>query len=658
MVRCRRTWQRRTHPKADGVEPLRLPTVTWAAHPAILSERRAQRAAALCGKQRWYRGDAPSPLHRAGVLCFWWPSAKERVLSMRMTRMMLKTQRHVGGEAELPSHQLILRAGLARRVAAGIYSLSPLAWRAVRRIEAVVREDMERIGGQELLLPVTQPAELWEESGRYQAIGPELARLRDRNAHPLVLAMTHEEAVTDLARSVITSYRQLPQMVFQFQTKFRDEPRPRGGLVRLREFLMNDAYSFHATQEDFDAYYERVVAAYLAIFRRLELPVLVVEADTGIMGGRIAHEFMLLAEGGEDTLLVCPHGDYAANQEVANTARPEAGEAGADEPLRELYTPGASSIAALCEAAGCAAASTLKAVYYVAGETLVLALIRGDLDVNDIKLRNLLGSEVRPLTGEEAQMRGLATGYAGPVGLRVTGPVRLVADESVRTAGALIAGANRPDYHLAGVRYGRDFTADTTGDIALVVAGDPCPRCGAPLETRRGIEAANTFKLGSNYGAKMGARFLDENGVSHPMLMGCYGIGITRLLACLIEQHHDDDGIIWPRTVAPYTVHLLCAGSDPAAVEAADALYTALDTERTLYDDRAASAGVKLKDADLLGMPLRITISTRSLAAGGAELRLRRDGATTIVPLEEVPSRARALLTATSAVPAAASGLA
>ena len=562
---------------------------------------------------------------------------------MRMSQMMLRTQRQAPAEAELPSHRLIVRAGLARRLAAGIYSLTPLAYRAIRRIEAIVREEMERIGGQELLLPVVQPAELWRESGRYQAIGSELARFDDAGGRAMVLAMTHEESVTDLARSVITSYRQLPQLVFQIQTKFRDEPRPRGGLIRLREFLMKDGYSFHASQADLDATYEQIVAAYEAIFRRVGLPVLMVGADVGIMGGYESHEFMLLADGGEDTLLVCPDCGYAANQEVA-VARREPVAQGEAAPLRRLHTPGATTIAALCEAAGCTADQTLKAVFYTTGERLALALIRGDREVNDTKLRNLLGVKaVRMLTPEEAAAHGLVTGYAGPVGLTLAEPMTLVADGSVVGATNLIVGANEPDYHLAGVSYGRDFSADLTGDIATVTAGDRCATCGGTLETRRGIEAANTFKLGWKYSETMRATFRDENGETQPLVMGCYGLGITRLLACVLEQHHDDAGIIWPSSIAPYAYSLLAAGNDAAAREAADALYTALGAESTLYDDRDLSAGVKLTDADLLGMPVRITVSARSLAAGGAELRARRSGETRIVALAEVPEVARTL---------------
>jgi prolyl-tRNA synthetase len=555
---------------------------------------------------------------------------------------MFRTQKRVAADAELPSHQLILRAGLARRVASGIYSLTPLAVRVIHSIEAIIREEMDRIGGQEILLPIVQPAELWQESGRYEAIGSDLARLKDRAVRPMVLAMTHEEAVTDLARSVAESYRQLPLLVYQAQSKFRDEPRPRGGLVRLREFLMKDAYSFHASQEDLDAWYERIVEAYLAIFRRLELPVLVVEADTGMMGGTSAHEFMLLADGGEDTLIVCPTGDYAANQEIA-VARKDVRSRGTDgAELREVYTPGATTIAALCEALDSAPEDTLKSVFYTTGDELVLALIRGDLGVSEVKLRNLLHQDVRALSKEEAAAFGLVAGYAGPVGL--TAKARIVVDDSILDAGGLVSGANRVDWHLAGVTYGRDYQAEKISDIAMATPGMACVGCGTPLEGRRGIEAANTFKLGTRYSETMNARYLDELGASQPFIMGCYGLGITRALACILEQRHDADGIIWPRSVAPYQYHLLSAGTDETICQAAETVYAALGERDTLYDDRTLSAGVKFKDADLLGMPLRITVSARSRAAGGAELRLRASGESRIAALDDVAGAAEEML--------------
>jgi len=558
---------------------------------------------------------------------------------MRMSQLLFRTLKQVGTEAELPSHQLILRACLARRISAGIYSLSPLALRALRRIETILREEMEAIGGQEVLLPLVHPAELWQESGRYEAIDTSLARFKDRTGHPMVLAMTHEEAITDLVRSMVDSYRQLPLMLFQLANKFRDEARPRAGLIRLREFLMKDAYSFHTSQEDLDQYYDQVVGAYKRIFERSGLPVLVVQSDSGMMGGRIAHEFMLLADGGEDTLVVCPSCGYAANQEVAVAAKDTAqvaADAAALQPLHDLHTPGAKTIEELATFLGITAVQTLKSVFYTTGDELILALIRGDLDVSDVKLRNLIGAEIRTLSPAEAEELGLVVGYAGPVGLKVKGKVRMVVDDSVPGATDLVAGANRPEYHMGGVNYGRDFTADAVSDIAVAVAGHACARCGTSLELRRGIEVGNTFKLGTKYSAAMGATFTDEAGATHPMIMGCYGIGITRMLAGILEAHNDKDGIIWPESVAPYAYHLLTVGKDPAATEAAEKLYAELGADRVLYDDRDLSAGIKFKDADLLGMPLRINVSDRSLKAGGAELRNRATGESRIVALSDV----------------------
>lgn len=558
---------------------------------------------------------------------------------MRMTQGLIRTQKQVGAEAELPSHRLLLKAGLVRRIGAGIYSLTPIALRVIRRIQEIAREEMNRIDGQEILLPVAQPAALWRESGRYESIDASLARWKDRTGQEMVLAMTHEEAVTDLVRSMVDSYRQLPLMVYQIQTKFRDEARPRGGLIRLREFIMKDGYSFHTTAADLDRYYDRVMDAYRAFYRRCGVEVLVVQSDTGIMGGGVAHEFMVLADGGEDTLIVCTTCDYAANREVA-VARKGA-TANSDAPLAQLqehHTPGARTIEALAQVMTCTTRETLKCVFFtIDGKSVVLACIRGDLDVSDVKLQNLLNDHsLRTLSPAEAKALGLVVGYASPVGLKLDVPVRVVADDSVVAARNLITGANRPDYHKSGANYGRDFTAEAVGDIAEAAAGHACVHCGGELKAVRGIEAGNIFKLGVKYSQKMRANFQVEDGTVHPMIMGCYGIGITRVLACVIEQNRDADGIIWPTGVAPYPCHLLVAGTDPAAIAAAEELYARLGADRVLYDDRDLSAGAKFKDADLLGMPVRITVSTRSLLAGGAEVRVRRTGATKIVPLSEV----------------------
>lgn len=558
---------------------------------------------------------------------------------MRLSRTLFRSYKNVGAEAELPSHHLLLKAGLIRRLSSGIYSLSPIAWRVVLRIEQIVREEMDRIGGQEVNLPVAQPASLWRESGRYEAIDASLARWKDRTGQEMVLAMTHEEAVTDLVRSMVDSYRQLPLMVYQVQTKFRDEPRSRGGLVRVREFLMKDGYSFHTTTEDLDRYYEQVVEAYRAFYRRCGVQVLVVQSDTGMMGGRAAHEFMVQADGGEDTLVVCNSCDYAANREVAVSdkgAPPHATDE--PQPVVAHHTPGTATIETLAAAMGITARETLKAVFYTTdGTSVVLACIRGDLEVNDIKLQNLLGLPgLRTLSAAEAEDLGLAVGYASPVGLTLPVPVRVVADDSVVGARNLVTGANRRDYHVTGVTHGRDFAAEATGDIASAQAGHTCAQCGGTLRTLRGIEAGNTFKLGTKYSEAMQANFMAEDGTAHPMVMGCYGIGVTRMLACIIEQNRDEQGIIWPEEVAPFAAHLLMAGKDEGARQAAEALYERLGSGRVLYDDRDISAGVKFADADLLGMPVRITVSPRSLAAGGAEIKDRRTGETRILPLEQV----------------------
>jgi prolyl-tRNA synthetase len=443
------------------------------------------------------------------------------------------------------------------------------------------------------------------------------------------------------------------------QTKFRDETRPRGGLIRLREFLMKDAYSFHQDRAGLDAFYPRMLDTYGRIFQRLELPVLLVEADTGMMGGWESHEFMLQADGGEDTLLVCTRCGYAANAEIAALALESAGTGREGDhfsetaELSEIATPGATTIAALTDAAGCMAEETLKAVFYTTGgvsggsDELILALIRGDLEVNELKLRTLLGGEVRVLEADEAAAHGLVAGYAGPVGLETRGSTRIVADASVAGAGPLIAGANRSGFHLAGVTYGRDYRADMIGDIAQAREGHLCPRCRQEvLASRRGIEVAHTFKLGTVYTGPMGATIVAEDGSGgHPIVMASYGIGLTRLLACLIELHHDADGIIWPTSVAPYTYHLLVAGNLTRETRSeVERLYHKLGETVTLYDDRDISTGVKLKDADLLGMPIRITVSERSLAAGGAELRLRRTGLAQVVPLAEVKRQATIFL--------------
>ena len=565
---------------------------------------------------------------------------------MRFSNMFGRTIREIPSDAELISHQLSVRAGLIRQLAAGIYSYLPLGWRVIRKIEQIMREEMNAADGQELSMPVVQPAEIWRATGRYDAPapGPALLRFKDRTGHDMVLAMTHEEAVTDLARQELNSYRQLPLMVYQIQTKYRDEPRSRGGLVRVREFIMKDGYSFHPDQESLDAYYPRIYQAYLNIFRRCGVETVPVEADTGIMGGSASHEFMVASEAGEDTLILCPTCKYAANAEKAEFAKGE-GPQGPPMPIERVPTPGTTTIEAVARLVGVETRQTLKAVFYSAPEgQVIFAVIRGDLDVNPAKLSNALGGvELHVSTEEELKAAGIVAGYASPVGLR---GARVIADDSVKGANNLVAGANESGYHLKNVNYPRDFQAERVADIALARSGDRCLRCGQPLTASRGIELGHVFKLGTKYSATVGATYLDREGVARPRVMGCYGIGAGRLLACIIEQHHDDKGIIWPVSVAPFQVHLVSlAGNDPRLAQAADALYERLVGAgyEVLYDDRVESAGVKFNDADLIGIPIRLTVSRRTVESQSMELKPRWSGEKRLVPEAELEGELGAL---------------
>ncbi|HYO30059.1 MAG TPA: proline--tRNA ligase [Thermomicrobiales bacterium] len=565
---------------------------------------------------------------------------------MRMAHLFGRTLREAPGDAELPSHKLMLRAGMVRPLGSGIYSLLPLGWRVVRKVEQIIREEIDRIGGQELLMPVVHPADIWRESGRYQVVGPELTRFTDRAEREMVLAMTHEEVVTDLARQEINSYRQLPMLVYHIQTKWRDEPRARGGLIRVREFTMKDSYTLDLDEAGLDVQYRNHWRAYERIFRRCGLGFVVVGADTGMMGGSASHEFMAISEHGEDVVLICPTGDYAANREVARFRRdvPPAEEL---LPLEEVETPNATTIQALADLLGVPLARTAKAVFFVGDSgRFVFAVIRGDLDVNETKLRKASGEAgLTPATVEQIRAVGAEPGYGSPVGVHDT---LVVADESVRDSPNLVAGANKVGYHLRNANLGRDWQAEVVADIASAEAGFPCPRCGTPMVAERAIEVGNIFKLGTRYSQMFGATYLDADGESHPIVMGCYGIGSGRVTATIAEQHHDDKGIAWPATVAPYHVALLsiAGANDTAAVEAADALYEALlaANVETLYDDRPDRPGVKFNDAELIGCPIRLSVSARTLANGEAEIKLRSGGDSRFVPLDRAVDEVRALL--------------
>jgi prolyl-tRNA synthetase len=564
---------------------------------------------------------------------------------MRLSHLFFTSFRDDPAEAEMVSHKLLVRAGYVRQLGAGIYSLLPLGFAVTKKVEQVIREEMNAIGGQEMAMPVVHPAELWKETGRYQKIGPELLRFKDRGGRDLVLAMTHEEVVADLTRDLVKSYRQLPAIVYHFQTKFRDEPRSRGGLIRVREFVMKDSYTLDADEAGLDHGYELHYQAYEKIFARLGLKTVVVGADVGIMGGSLAHEFMVLNDHGEDTLVLCDACGYAANQQIAAVAKPDP-PAEEPKPTEEVATPEADTIAALAAHLGVSTDRTAKATFFMTGDgRLLTAIVRGDFEVNETKLSNAVRAVggLRPAHAEEIEAAGMVPGYASPIGAHDT---VVVVDDLAARSPNLVAGANRHGFHLLNVNHGRDFTADMVADIANARAGDPCPQCGEPLALRNGIEVGNIFKLGTDFTEKLGATYLAEDGSRRLVIMGSYGIGLGRNVACIVEEHHDDKGIIWPREVAPYPAHLVTLGAakEPAVAAAAEALYQRLADAgvEVLYDDRDESPGVKLTDAELLGMPTIVTISPRSLAAGGAEVTDRATGERTVRPIDEVEAELRA----------------
>ncbi|HET7082092.1 MAG TPA: proline--tRNA ligase [Candidatus Limnocylindria bacterium] len=561
---------------------------------------------------------------------------------MRISRLFFTSLRDNPADAEMASHRLLVRAGYIRQLGAGIYSLLPLGFRVSQRIEQVIREEMDAIGGQEMEMPVVHPADLWRESGRYAKIGPEMVRFKDRSGRDMVLAMTHEEVVTDLLRDIVKSYRQLPAIVYHFQTKFRDEPRARGGLIRVREFVMKDSYTLDPDEAALDVSYQAHYGAYQKIFGRLGLETVVVGADVGIMGGSQAHEFMALNEAGEDTLVICESCDYAANQQIATVTKPES-PAEEARPTEEVATPDTPTIASLAELLGVGTDRTAKATFFVTGDgRLLTAIVRGDFEVNETKLGNAVKAigGLRPAQAEEIQAAGMVPGYASPIG---SSGSTVVVDDLVARSPNLVAGANKHGYHLLNVNVGRDFTPDLVVDITNARAGDPCPSCGAPVVLRQGIEVGNIFKLGTDFTEKLGATYLAEDGSRRLIVMGSYGIGLGRAMACIVEAHHDEKGIIWPAGVAPYAAQLvtLSASKDPAVGEAAEGLYQRLTDAgvEVLYDDRDESPGVKLTDAELLGMPLIVTISPRSLAAGGAEMTDRATGERAVHPIPEIEAR-------------------
>ena len=550
-----------------------------------------------------------------------------------MSRLFGETLREAPAGIESPGHQFLLRAGYVRQLGQGIFSYLPLGWQSMMHIEQVLREELTAIGGVEVSLPVVHPAELWQQSGRYQKIGAELTRFQDRRDRGMVLAMTHEEVVASLAAGEISSYRQLPRLVFQIQIKWRDDPRPRAGMIRAREFTMKDSYSLDLDEAGLDTQYRAHYDAYFKIFTRCGLPVVAVGADVGIMGGSGAHEFMYLTPLGEDTLVLCDSCGYAQNRQVA-TSRKAAAEPEELREVRRVETPHATTIEELAALLEVERARTAKIVFLAAEHRsedgkpvvrLIVAVVRGDTDLNEAKLANLLGgAELRPMTLEEIAAVGAVAGFASPIGL--TGG-EVIADELVMSSPNLVAGANEEGWHLLGTNAGRDWQPDVVADIVAADDGDGCSVCGSPLRTERGVEVGNIFKLGTRFADAFEATYLDPDGNSKPIVMGSYGIGVGRLLACIAEEHHDERGLRLPVAIAPYPVHLtVLRGSDSAAGEVAERVYGSLEASGigVLFDDRGERPGVQFADADLIGLPVRLTVSERSLKAGGIELK-RRD---------------------------------
>ena len=564
---------------------------------------------------------------------------------MRISRLVTRTLRDDPPEAETASHRLMLRAGLIQQVAAGVYAYLPLAWRSLQKIEQIVREEMDAAAGQELRMPALQPMELWEQTGRAAAFGDNMFSLEDRRGRPLALAPTHEEVVTNIVKGNVQSYRDLPVILYQMQTKFRDEPRPRAGLVRVREFTMKDAYSFDADDDGLDDSYQAMAQAYRNVFRRCSIPVVMAEADSGAIGGKDSHEFLLPTHTGEDTVITCPNCGYAANAEKAEGVYPHHSMPEA-LPLQEVSTPGIKTIAGLADFLGVSEAQTLKAVFYAADGEVVFVTVRGDLEVNEVKLKNALHcNELRLADDDEVSTAGLVAGSASAIG--ITG-IRKIADPSISNGGNFVVGANQADTHFRNANYPRDFDADIITDIALAQPGHQCGQCGETLESTRGVEVGHIFKLGTFFSEALGAYYLDTDGQQQPITMGCYGIGVSRILAAAIEQNHDDQGIVFPPPIAPYQVYLVGLNmSDETVARAADELYDKLWTAgiETLFDDRTdAAAGVKFNDADLIGLPVRLVVSPRNLRQAAVEMRGRTAEEAEMVALDDVADAVRSLL--------------
>ncbi len=566
---------------------------------------------------------------------------------MRWSRYHLFTTREVPRDAEVVSHQLMIRAGMIRKVAAGIYSYLPFGWRSMLKMMAIVRRELDAAGSVELAMPAIQPAELWQESGRWELYGRELLRMKDRHERDFCFGPTHEEVITDIVRHEVKSYRQLPRNMYQIQVKFRDEIRPRFGLMRGREFLMKDAYSFHATGESLDETYEEMGKAYERIFTACQLEFSRVEADTGTIGGSSSHEFMVLAETGESAVASCASCGYGANLEKAETRPLEPPPAGAEDGPKKVPTPGKKTVAEVAELLGVEPALLVKTLIYSTDLGPVAVAVRGDREVNEVKLANHLGARHVELAGEATvrEATGSPVGYAGPIGLPAELP--FIGDESAHGLANFVCGANEADAHLVGVNWGRDARPREWAELGLVAEGDACPRCEGALKVSRGIEVGHIFKLGPKYSEPMGCVYTDESGDSHPMIMGCYGLGIGRTVAAAIEQNHDEKGIVWPRPLAPFEVLVVPLSlKDADVVRTAEAIYEALVGKGVdvLLDDRDERPGVKFNDADLIGVPVRVVVGAKSLANDKVEVSLRRDGEKLLVPTASAGAKVLELL--------------
>jgi prolyl-tRNA synthetase len=570
-------------------------------------------------------------------------------MGMRYSRYLLPTLKEVPSEAEVPSHQLMFRAGMIRKLASGIYSYLPMGLRSIRKVETIIREEMNRAGAIEVLLPFVQPAELWQESHRWEEYGSELARFKDRHNRDCCLGPTHEEVITDIARKEIRSYRQMPLNLYQIQTKFRDEIRPRFGVMRAREFIMKDAYSFDADEQGVDESYQKMIEAYTRIFTRCGLKFKMVEAETGLIGGTFSHEFMVLAETGEETIVSCTHCSYAANIEKADFRRQtksgQPREKGSQKPIQKVLTPEKRTVEEVTQFLHVSPQDLVKTLIFESDKGCVAALVRGDHEISEKKLKAVWGSENIQLASEETveEITHAPKGFAGPIGLSVP----ILADHNIQEMVNFVTGANEKDAHLTYVNTGRDFQVSQFVDIRKFSPGDLCPLCGKETRTDKGIEVGHTFKLGTKYSQAMEATFLDDQGKEKEMVMGCYGIGVGRTVAAAIEQSHDQNGIIFPMPIAPFQVLILPVNINTSLLkETAEQLYQTFSENglEVLYDDREETPGVKFKDADLIGIPLRVTLGEKNLKKGLVEIKKRRTGEISLVKKEEVLSKIKEMI--------------